>query len=389
MTTPQPRALAPDLARGVMLLAIACAHAPLFVVAVEHGSALANGVSLALHEIFVGNHARPMFAFLFGYALVQMLNRRTAKGTRPEDVRRLVRRRGLWLVAFGAVHTLLAPIDILAAYGLASLLLVGLLRAKDLTLGWAAALTLVPAGLVAAVPWGLAMSEGVSTFDIGSLAFPAGSDATALYLGRLSGSPIGMVIATVMVVPGVLAGMWVARRRVLEEPEAHRVFLVRAVVLTTVVSVAGATPSILIQTGVWGAPSTAAVWGAALAQPLTGYAGGIGMAGIVALAAIRATRSRGPLTTALQALGQRSMTFYLVQSAAFLAIFSPLGLGLQERLGLAGAFGVAAAVWALSLVAAELMRRRRHRGPAETLLRRLTRPSTTRQPRQPSTTTGR
>ena len=114
MTVRPPRALAPDLARGAMLLAIAFAHAPLFVLAVDHGPALANGVSLAFHDLFVHNHARPMFAFLFGYALVQTLDRRTARGDDPADVRSMLRRRGLWLLVFGLVHLLLAPIDILA-----------------------------------------------------------------------------------------------------------------------------------------------------------------------------------------------------------------------------------------------------------------------------------
>jgi uncharacterized membrane protein YeiB len=356
-----------------MLLAIACAHAPLFVLAVDHGPALANGAALVLHEVFVGNHARPMFAFLFGYALAQTLDRQVARGADPAGVRALLRRRGWWLLAFGLVHTLLVPLDILAAYGVASLLLVGLLRARSATLLWVAGLALLPATALSAVPLGLALSQGVSTFDIGSVALPPGTDPGTLHLERLPGTPFALAVGTVLVVPGVVAGMWAARRRLLEEPERNRALLVRAVVLTTAVSVAGALPSILAQTGTWSASSTAAQWGTALLQPLTGYFGGVGMAGIVALAAIRAARTRGAPTTAVQALGQRSLTFYLLQSVVFLAVFSPLGLGWQDRLGLAGAFGVAAATWLASLAAADLMRRAGYRGPAENLLRRLSR----------------
>ncbi|WP_394296941.1 DUF418 domain-containing protein [Nocardiopsis chromatogenes] len=97
----------------------------------------------------------------------------------------------------------------------------------------------------------------------------------------------------------------------------------------------------------------------------------MGLAAVIALAAIAAARTDGPLTAALQALGQRSMTFYLFQTAAFLAVFRPYALGLQDDVGLAGAFGVAAAVWLVSLAAADLMRRAGRRGPAEVLLRRL------------------
>ncbi|WDZ92658.1 DUF418 domain-containing protein [Nocardiopsis sp. HUAS JQ3] len=382
MTAPASRALAPDLARGAMLLAIACAHAPLFVLAVERGPALANGAALVLHELFVGNQARPMFAFLFGYALTQTLDRRVARGADPADAHALLRRRGWWLLAFGLVHTLIAPLDILAAYGLASLLLMGLLRARSATLLRVAGLALVPGTVLSAVPLVLALSQGVSTFDIGSVATPPGSDPGTLYLERLPGAPFALAIGTVLVAPAVVAGMWAARRRLLEEPEHNRALLVRAVVLTTAVSVAGALPSILVQTGTWSAPSAAAQWSTALLQPLTGYFGGVGMAGIVALVAIRASRGRGTLTTAVQALGQRSLTFYLLQSVVFLAVFSPAGLGWQDRLGLAGAFGVAAATWLASLAAADLMRRAGRRGPAEGLLRRLTRRAAPRDPRQ-------
>lgn len=374
MTTTAPRSPAPDLARGAMLLAIAFAHAPLFVLAIDHGPALANRVSLAVHELFVGNHARPMFAFLFGYALVQLLDRRTARGADPADVRSMLRRRGGWLVVFGLVHTLLVPIDILAAYGLASLLLVGLLRARNRTLLWVGGLTLIPGTLLSGVPLVLALTSGVSTFDIGSLAVPVGADPGALHLERLPFAPVGVFIATVLVVPGVIAGMWAARRRLLEEPERNRTFLVRAVVVTMGVSALGALPSILAQTGAWEASSAAAVWGTAMLQPLTGYFGGFGMAGVIALLAIRAARSPGPVSTAVQALGQRSLTFYLFQSFAFMAVFSPLALGLQDRMGLAGAFGVATATWLVSVLAADLMRRGGYRGPAESLLRRLVGP---------------
>jgi uncharacterized membrane protein YeiB len=357
-----------------MLLAIAFAHAPLFVLAVDHGPALANGVSLALHDLFVHNHARPMFAFLFGYALVQMLNRRTGRGDDPAGVRSMLRRRGLWLLVFGLVHLLLVPIDILAAYGLASLLLVGLLKTRDRALLWVGALTLVPGTLLSAVPMLLALAQGVTVLDIGSVTVPVGTDPGDQYAQRLVGAPFGIVIGTVLVLPGVIAGMWAARRGLLAEPERHRAFLVRAVWVTMTVSVLGALPSALAQTGLWTPASAAAVWGTAVLQPLTGYFGGFGMAGLIALIAIRAARTQGPVTTAVSALGQRSMTFYLFQSVVFVAVFSPLALGLQDRMGLTASLGVAALTWLVSILAAELMRRRGYRGPAENLLRRLVGP---------------
>ncbi|MBB5431104.1 DUF418 domain-containing protein [Nocardiopsis composta] len=375
MTTPTrgpaARALAPDLARGAMLLAIACAHAPLFVVAVDHGPRLANDIALVVHQIFVGNHARPMFAFLFGYALVQMLDRRTERGADWPEVRRLLRRRGWWLVAFGALHTALVPLDILAVYGITSVLLVGLLRVRNRTLLWVAGAALVPATLSAGIGMWQALSQGVTTFDTGSVA----GAAAPLFPERLQVWLFSLFFAGAAVAPPMIIGIWAARRRLLDEPERHRALLLRAAVLTTAVSVLGAAPAILIQLGAWTDPPAAAVWAASLAQPLTGYFGGIGMAAIIALAAIGAARRRGPLTTAVEALGQRSMSLYLFQTFAFLAVFRPYGLGLQDDLGLAGAFGVAGAIWLVSLPAADLMRRAGRRGPAEALLRRLAYPA--------------
>lgn len=165
----------------------------------------------------------------------------------------------------------------------------GLLRVRSATLLRAAGLTLLPATALAALPLGLALSQGVTTFDIGSLALPAGSDPGALHRERLAGTPFALAIGTVLVAPGVIAGMWAARRRLLEEPERNRAFLVRAVVLTTAVSVAGALPSILVQTGAWSAPSAAATW----------------LASLLAADLMRRVGHRGPAENLLRRLTRR------------------------------------------------------------------------------------
>ncbi|MET8004457.1 DUF418 domain-containing protein [Nonomuraea glycinis] len=364
------RALAPDLARGGMLLAIAFAHAPLFVVAAGHGPAVANDIAGFFHLLFVNNHARPMFAFLFGYALVQLMHRQTARGGDWPAVRKLLRRRGWWLVAFGFAHmAVLVPIDILAPYGFSAVLLVGMLRVRDSALLWTAGVTLVPATVLVGLGMWYPLSQGRSTYELGSIA--AGTSGLwELAVDRVQFWPYSVIVGVIMVVPGVLLGMWAARRRVLDEPARHRTFLVRATAITMAVSVAGSLPAGLVQLGVW-KPAGTALWAAAFAQPLTGYLGGLGMATGIALIALVAERRRNRLTVAVEALGQRSMSLYLFQSIVFIVVFYPLGLGLQDDLGLAGATGVAVVTWLLSLVIADLMRRAGHRGPAEILLRRL------------------
>lgn len=365
------RALAPDLSRGAMLLAIAFAHAPLFLLAADHGPPLANEIAGAFHQLFVHNHARPLFAFLLGYAMVQMLDRRTARGADPADVRRALRRRGSWLVVFGAVHTLVVPLDILAVYGLVSVLLAGLLWARNTTLLIVGFLLLVPGTISTGIGMWMPLSQGLNPLDVGNVGVVEMYGANAV-LERAQVWPFSLVFAGLSVAAPVVFGMWAARGRFLEEPERHRVFLVRAVVLTLVVSTFGALPAILVLTGAWGSPGGAGVGVAALAQPLTGYFGGMGMAGLIALVAIRLARSPGRATMAFTALGQRSLTFYLLQTPVFIVVFHPWGLGLYDNVGLAGAYGVAAVTWFTSIAVAAAMGHRGHRGPIERLLRWLT-----------------
>jgi uncharacterized membrane protein YeiB len=375
--TPTPsarRALAPDLARGGMLLFIAFAHAPLFVSAIDRGPEVVNEVTKVFHLLFVHNHARPLFAFLFGYALVQMMNRRQSRGASWTDVRKLVRRRGWWLVVIGSVHVLLfTPLDILAPYGIAGLLLAGLLRAKDSTLLWVTGLTLIPATAAAALGMWLPLSQGVSSYTVGSVAV-GDRTWTEAFADRVTGWPYGLVIGVLLVVPGVVLGMWVARRRVLDEPENHRTLLWRFSIIATVVSVVGALPAVLIELGTWSNGNGVAVLVASVAQPLTGYTGGIALAGFIALIALAVADRPGRITTAVQALGQRSMSMYLFQTVVWVALFAPFGLGLEDRMGLAGATAVAITTWVVSVLVADLMGKAGYRGPAEILLRRLSYP---------------
>jgi uncharacterized membrane protein YeiB len=94
------------------------------------------------------------------------------------------------------------------------------------------------------------------------------------------------------------------------------------------------------------------------------------MAAVVGLLAV-GIRRRGPLTTALAALGQRSMTFYLFQSVVFVALFYPFTLDLSADLGIAAGYGVAVGIWVVSVALAGWMHAAGRRGPAEVLLRRL------------------
>ncbi len=360
-TTVTGRSLAPDLARGVMLLAIAVAHAPAFVTGTAFG--VLDGVAAFLDHLLAHNQARPMFVLMFGYALGQFAYRHQVRGGDWGSLRRLLRRRSRWLIVIGFVHGVLVPLDIIAVYGLTLLMLVPLVRARDSVLCWTAALTLLPAVLVASGPTLLASAGAVDIAGAGIMPADLGSHL----LFGLQMWPVKTVLGTIDVVPGMMLGIWAARRRVLDEPERHRTPLLRVTVICLGVALVGRLPGALLLSGAWTSP---APWAAVLAHTLTGHAGAIGLAALMGLVA---TRSRlGPLTAALAALGQRSLTFYLLQSAVFLALFYPFTLGLSDDVGFAAAFGIALAIGAVSIILANRLHRTGHRGPMEVLLRRLT-----------------
>lgn len=386
------RALAPDLARGFMLLFIALANTVWYLWALpgsgggvhpEPGGAL-DRIAQFVVVMAVDMRSYPMFAFLFGYGMVQLARRQEAAGSSVRDVDALLRRRGLWLLAFGFVHALLLWMgDILGAYGLAGLLLGWLfLRRRDSTLlVWAGVFTGLAALLAAFSLLGLAFMPADAP---SSAAFSM--DQTAANIGDASilGAALGRVVAwplvTVgqgllgMVVPAaILLGYWAARRRILEEPGGHPGLLRWTAVLGIGVGWLGGLPLALTQIGVWDlSPAQAGM----LTMPhmVTGLACGLGYVALIALAAHRIQgRGRGPgaVVTALSATGKRSLSAYLAQSVLCAPVLAAWGLGLGGELTSwsMALFGVG--VWLVTVAASYALERAGRRGPAEVLLRRL------------------
>lgn len=360
---PHRRSLAPDLARGTMLLVIALAHARLLSDDARLSGAVVDHAVAAFHTMFVGSRGFPMFAALFGYGMVQLLTRRRGADADQVEARRLLRRRGGWMVVFGFFHALLLFYgDILAAYGLLSLVLLGALRGPDSRL-------LMHAGV-----WFVA---GSLAFGGASLFIPDGSEAAQDTGPLLSAGyrVIGWVVTTplfaVMAAGPFLLGVWAARRRLLERPERHLASLRRTAVLGIGAAAVGALPLVALNVRLW--PDSAAALATATAlHTLTGYAGGLGYAALVAVLAVRIGERRGVLVTALVACGQRSMSCYLAQSLAWQLLFEPYLADLGGKLRPLTAAGVGLGVWALTVVLADALRRVGRRGPAEALLRRLT-----------------
>jgi uncharacterized membrane protein YeiB len=178
---------------------------------------------------------------------------------------------------------------------------------------------------------------------------------------------------TATVVPFIFIvwlGIWAARRRVLEEPAAHRTLLRRTAIACLAVSIVGALPYALVAAGVLHVDADT-VDAMSLVHDVSGEYGGPGyvaLFGLLALKLSAAPRGRALLGPVI-ALGQRSLSGYLFQSVSWLVLFSPWALHLG---GTYAAALAAVAVWVVSLVAAQAMSAAAYRGPAETLLRRIT-----------------
>ncbi|GAA3442810.1 DUF418 domain-containing protein [Planomonospora venezuelensis] len=364
------RQLAPDLARGVMLALIAVANSALYLYGrpygmrqhvIEHG--LPDRVTAALTMTFVDGRAYPMFAALFGYGMVQIWNRRRDE----EEGRRVLKRRSLWLLLFGAVHAvLLFSGDVLGVYGLLGLAIVRLLRVRDRTLLVLAGVWLVPVALLSALAYNTPRATQERTI-FWSLA--AEDPLTALTLRPIEWlmTPVGMT----GVFTAGLVGVWAGRRDLLSAPDG---LLRRAAVWGPLAGTLGGLPVGLTATGFLDVEGPVTVMALNAVHMVTGIAAGLGYAALIALLARRIGTRRGPLVTALSACGQRSMTSYLLQSVVFVALLPPYTIGLGGWLGSAATVALAVGTWAATVVAAEFMRRAGMRGPAEALLRRLAYP---------------
>jgi uncharacterized protein len=372
------RSLAPDLARGAMLLLIVLANVGLYrwgvdldAYGVPLDASAGDRIALALERLLVAERARPMFAILFGFGLATMVSRLTRRGVDAAGVRAILRRRNWALVGLGVLHAgLLFFGDILAAYGATGLVAVLLVQRSDRVVRRWTGATLVYVVLGFSVVMSLAVS---GTLDLGLGATDA--PLAESYLGGVVlGAGIGLGHAAMAVVlaaylPLVLVGVLIQRAGWLERPEAHLPALRRGFALGMVVNLASSTPVALLALGVW-QPGGLGTFVASYLTLVGGLVAGFGyVCGFALLAHRWAARDRRAVPGALASLGERSLTGYLGQSLVLAPLLAPWGLALGDGLRLLPAYGLAAATWLLTLV---VLARVRGRGPFETVLRRLT-----------------
>ncbi|MGI5423438.1 DUF418 domain-containing protein [Streptomyces sp. CA-179760] len=396
---PGERALAPDLARGIMLLGIVLSNTAFHLWAAPRGpsgwqpvdgSWLDHAVQFTM-IIVLDLRVYPLFAFLFGYGMTQLYLRQTAAGTGPRDAAKVLRRRSLWLIVIGLTHAvLLMAGDIIGFYGVLSLVLgLAFLRRGERALKWWIGIGVALIVLVSAGPALSALLRGeVGTFgdagaDPGFTAYAAQEEnwLTAAGTRLQTGLFVTFVAAPLTLVGGgfilFLLGFLAARRRILEEPGRHRPLLRRTAVLGIAVGWLGALPAALAHIGVLHVPDDTQSESGALTvlRDITGNAAGLGYVAAVALFAhwwtTRTTRRGATAVTAVASVGKRSLSCYLAHSLLFAPVLAAWGLGLGEHLGSATMALFALAVWLVTVAGAYVLERAGHRGPAETVLRRL------------------
>lgn len=381
----EERSLAPDLARGAMLLLIALANAP----GVAPGTPADLGhVSLVeraanfLMTTFVHARAYPVFAVMFGYSLVQLAMRQERAGAGRAGVRSILLRRNAWLVVFGFFHAaLLYFADFLGAYGLigitATLILLNSERIQR-ALMWLWILPVIEIiGLCVYIGIGLADPSGApADLTAGLTASAVADNYVASIFLRLP----EWLMHTATVLPAIFVvnlGMWAARRRMLEDLAAHAKILRRVAWGGLAIAFTGALPYAALTAGLLQANEQISIL-INILHKITGMFGGPGYIAAIALFVLGTSRAnRKPAASLVRltiALGRRSLSGYLIQSLAWLLLFAPytLALGYRVDSALLASLAAAASVWLATLFGAGLCERYGYRGPAEVLLRRLT-----------------
>ena len=397
---------APDVARGFMLLLIALANVGFWVAGPEgRAPSTADRTWAFIRALFIDQRAYPLFALLFGFGLATMVNRRMASGidaycqqltgglrapsaaeldqAREQaaiDARRLVRRRGLWMVLFGLIHGAFFPSEIIGTYGIVAVVFAGWFAHKHHKRQLAVCALVLLSQFVPVVlamffgPGGEAAASGAAV-PAPAAAAPTGageSMASALpwFVTNVNGWFFTALSAafTTMILPAAFLGARLADTDLIAHPERHRGLLTVAGIGGLALGALGALHELLVpltSAQPWAVDSTLIM--------ILGLAGGCGWLAVLALYAGGPTadnRLTG-LKRLLSNVGRRSMTAYLSQTAMFAGIFviAPRLTGRSVSPGAAASAAVAVMVWLTTVVLCAVLERLGMPGPFEVLLR--------------------
>ena len=332
-----------------------------------------------LIDVFVSGKFLSLFSFLFGLGFAVQMTRAEARGAR---VRSFYPRRLLVLLLFGIVHgALLFWGDILVAYALIGFILLAFRKRQDSTvLRWAVGVPLVLTILgsiafvvVQVVPlppdkpteeW-RQVSELVRAFREGDL-FDV---VAANFLSWVSF--VVKNVSVLFLLPAFLFGLWVWRRGIPQDPEAHVGALRRTCRLALPAGIAlnaFAIAEEILRAGVRPRPPDLLLFAAALSRFYGTYVLALGYAAGLTLLA-RQERWRRRLAPAA-AVGRMALTNYLLQSLVCVVLFTTTDL--YGRVGPALLVVPTIVIYAGQVWASNWWMRRFRYGPMEWLWRSLT-----------------
>ncbi|WP_404369633.1 DUF418 domain-containing protein [Corallococcus coralloides] len=350
-----------------------------------------------LYAFFVDQKFVTLFSLLFGLGFALQMTRAEGRGTSIVPV---YRRRLLVLLGIGLVHMFAIWVgDILSTYALVGFVLLLFRQRSDRTvLTWVAVLFVVlPLALSVAQRFGPELLHGKEAAEQAAKATRELENAhrTAFLTGLSSDSVLtsqqanavfawqnlpnpGRPIWLCIILGRFLLGLWVGRRRLLEDVERHRALLVRVMAWGLGVGSAVATLSLVLYLRKQGAPGGP---GAQLEQPVwmvgmrtlreVGYLFmGCGYAAAFALLfqKERWRKVLGVLTPA----GRMALTLYLMQSVISIWLYDGWGLGLVGRTPPSRTVLMCLGVFAAQVAFSHWWLARFRFGPVEWLWRSLT-----------------
>lgn len=402
---------APDLARGFMLILIAVANVPFWLSFFPDNPeySLSDQWWVFIRGMFIDHRSYPLFSMLFGFGLMTMVLRRQRayverrigeldenlpgmpdqvratwiagfENESIDDSRRLIRRRGWWMLLFGFVHALFFIGDIIGAYALVAIVFAGLIARRRFTILTVIALivlaimTLSQLGVESFVNWGESLKGFGGATSTQMTIAPADAPADLMlgwYYPLISvfswvfSSLLGLIMATIL--PATVFGAWLATTDYISRPDVHKGRLMLVAFLGLALGALGGLSYSLKASGLM----DSYFFGQNALHEITGLLGAAGWLALLGLLAGPARENLGGVRHFFIAVGKRSMTAYVGQTVLFLATFIALGLsgirGISQTLGLA----IALAVWTLMALFCWVLESKGYRrGPLEVLLRR-------------------
>lgn len=372
---PAVRYVAPDLARGFMLLMIAVANIAYWLPASASDPdqmTLADRCAVLIRTMLTDQAGYPLFAVLLGYGAAVLAARYTDAGTSRGlslstarlRARTKLRWRGVWLLVFGAVLGLFFTVEILGTYGLVTVLVAHMVVFRRTKTMIAVAAAVVITNL--SVMWFLGVvgdpGGGTAGWNVGS-GTPLGLLMVEQMAVWISSAVFAVPLS--LVVPGVLLGVWLAGTDIVSAPQRHRKLLV-GVIIAAVVGTSLTAPYSLYVAGFW---SQAPSWSMA-GLSLGGFTTGMGFLALVLLVASSPTVADSKLGGMVISLGQHSLTGYIAQIAAMglLMVMAFIG-GSWVQMGAVEGVLFAVLIWVWSLIFCDVLSDSAYARPAERLLR--------------------